>query len=268
MQNVVDHIGRSISLKSRPVRIVSLAAPQTELISYLGLTKHLIARTDSCIHPYWLASLVPSVGTNTKIYVDKIRILKPDLILCNKEINGFDLLPELEKIGPTFYSSITSINDSLRFIADIGILLDCRTESTNLIDKIKFKLRIFNSFMNSKPTRKVAYFIQANPWLVAGGDSFTNALLELNKFKNIYEEMSHFPKIDIERLRHDGDPEVLLLANSDFNFDDSHALKIGNYSNRSNIVFTEHTAFSWPGPRILNSLDYFLELHERLESHF
>src|SRR5210317_2137419 len=100
MQNLADHLGRTISLKNRPVRIVSLAAPQTELISYLGLEKLLIARTDSCIHPYWLASSVPSVGTNTKIHVDKIRILKPDLILCNKEINGFNFLPELEKIAP------------------------------------------------------------------------------------------------------------------------------------------------------------------------
>ena len=268
MKTIKDQLGREISLKTSPKRIISLVPSQTELLCDLALENELIGITKFCVHPYHLKSTKTIVGGTKKVDFEKIKALNPDFILCNKEENTYDFLPELEKIAPTYFSDVNSIQDSIHLISDLGFLLNRRTESVNLIAKINFKLNDFNIFIKDKPVRKVAYFIWANPWMVAGNDTYINELLKLNKFENIYSNMSRYPKIEINKIRHDGDPEVIILSSEPYSFKDEHAMEIGNYTNRSITVFGDGELFSWFGSRLLLSFDYFKKLHEKLESHF
>ena len=268
MKTIKDQLGREISLKTSPKRIISLVPSQTELLCDLALEDELVGITKFCVHPYHLKSTKTIVGGTKKVDFEKIKALNPDFILCNKEENTYDFLPELEKIAPTYFSDVNSIQDSIHLISDLGFLLNRRTESANLIAKINFKLNDFNIFIKDKPVRKVAYFIWANPWMVAGNDTYINELLKLNKFENIYSNMSRYPKIEINKIRHDGDPEVIILSSEPYSFKDEHAMEIGNYTNRSITVFGDGELFSWFGSRLLLSFDYFKKLHEKLESHF
>jgi ABC-type Fe3+-hydroxamate transport system substrate-binding protein len=123
-------------------------------------------------------------------------------------------------------------------------------------------------FVKSKPVRKVAYFIWADPWMVAGNDTFINEMLRLNNFENCYQQMSRYPKVEINRIRHEGDPEIILLSSEPFPFKDEHAMEIATHTNRSITVFANGEMFSWFGSRMLIAFDYFKELHKKLESHF
>lgn len=263
-----DQLGREISLKKPPKRIVSLVPSQTELLCDLALENELIGITKFCVHPYHLKAIKTIVGGTKKVDFEKIKALQPDFILCNKEENSYAFLPELEKIAPTYFSDVNSIEDSINLIADLGNILNKRTEASNLIAKIDFKLSDFKNFIKEKPTRKVAYFIWANPWMVAGNDTYINEILKLNKFENIYANMSRYPKIEINKIRHEGDPDVIILSSEPFSFKDDQALEIGTYTNRSITVFGDGELFSWHGSRLLLSFDYFKELHKKLESHF
>ncbi len=268
MSIIKDQLGREISLKNTPKRIISLVPSQTELLCDLDLENELVGITKFCVHPYHLKSTKTIVGGAKKVDFKKNKALNPNFILCNKEENSFDFLPELEKIAPTYFSNVTTIQDSINLINDLGTLLNRRTESANLIAKINFKLNDFKAFIKDKPTRKAAYFIWANPWMVAGNKTYINELLKLNKFENIYNNMSRYPKIDIHKIRHEGDPEVIILSSEPFSFKDEHAMEIGSYTNRAVTVFGDGELFSWFGSRILHSFDYFKELHAKLESHF
>lgn len=263
-----DQLGREISFKTPPKRIISLVPSQTELLCDLALENELVGITKFCVHPYHLKATKTIVGGTKKVDFAKIKALQPDFILCNKEENSYAFLPELEKIAPTYFSDINSIQDSINLITDLGIILNRRTESSNLIAKIDFKLNDFKNFIKDKPSRKVAYFIWTNPWMVAGNDTYINEMLKLNKFENIYENMSRYPKIEINRIRHEGDPEVIILSSEPFPFKDEHAMEIGTYTNRAITVFADGELFSWPGSRVLLSFDYFKKLHQKLESHF
>ena len=268
MKIVRDQIGREITLKSTPKRIVSLVPSQTELLCHLSLENELVGITKFCIHPYHLKSTKTIVGGTKKVDYEKIKALEPDFILCNKEENAYDMLPELEKIAPTYFSDVNNLNDSIDLILHLGSILNRRTESDNLAHKIEYKLADFKQFIKDKPTRKIAYFIWANPWMVAANDTFINEMLTLNKFENIYADMSRYPKVEINRIRHDGDPDVVILSSEPFPFKDEHAMEIGNYTNRSITVFGDGEMFSWPGSRSLLAFEYFKELHKKLDSHF
>ncbi|VAW23382.1 ABC-type Fe3+-hydroxamate transport system, periplasmic component [hydrothermal vent metagenome] len=268
MKIINDQLGREISIKTPPKRIVSLVPSQTELLCDLALENELVGITKFCIHPYHLKSVKTIVGGTKKVDFNKIKSLQPDFILCNKEENSYAFLPELEKIAPTYFSDVNSIEDAIQLISDLGIILNRRTESVNLIEKINFKLTNFKHFIKDKPTRKVAYFIWANPWMVAANDTYINEILKLNKFENIYQNMSRYPKVEINKIRLEGDPDVIILSSEPFSFKDEHAMEIATYSNRSVTVFADGELFSWFGSRLLRSFDYFKELHKRIESHF
>jgi ABC-type Fe3+-hydroxamate transport system substrate-binding protein len=268
MKIIKDQIGREIVLKNVPKKIVSLVPSQTELLCDLALENEIVGITKFCVHPYYLKSIKTIVGGTKKVDFDNIKALQPDFILCNKEENAYDMLPELEKIAPTYFSNVNSINNSIDLILHLGTILNRRTEADNLVNKIQFKLADFKQFIKDKPTRKVAYFIWAKPWMVAGSDTYINEMLQLNKFENIYEEMSRYPKVEINRIRHDGDPDVVILSSEPFSFNDEHALEIASFTNRSITVFGDGEMFSWFGSRLLLAFNYFKELHKKLESHF
>ncbi|NLP58055.1 ABC transporter substrate-binding protein [Lutibacter sp. B1] len=268
MKTFKDQLGREISLKNTPKRIISLVPSQTELLCDLALENELVGITTFCVHPYHLKSTKAIVGGTKKVDFEKIIALKPDFILCNKEENTYDFLPKLEQIAPTYFSDVNSIDDSLQLIKDLGTILNRRTESTNLIQKLEYKLNNFKEFIKDKETKKVAYFIWFKPWMVTGNDTYINEILKLNKFENIYANMSRYPKVEIDKIRHEGDPDIIILSSEPFHFKDEHAIEIATFTNRSITVFGDGQMFSWYGSRLLLALDYFKELHKKLESHF
>jgi len=268
MKTIKDQLGREIVLKSTPKRIVSLVPSQTELLCDLALENELVGITKFCVHPFHLNSTKTLVGGTKKVDFDKIKSLKPDFILCNKEENSYELLPELEKIAPTYFSDVNTIQDAIDLILRLGSIFNRRIESDNLAHKIEFKLNDFKQFVKGKPIRKVAYFIWAKPWMVVGNDTYINEMLSLNKFENIYANMSRYPKVEINKIRHEGDPDVVILSSEPFPFKDEHAMEIASYTNRSITVFGDGEMFSWFGSRMLLAFDYFKELHKKLESHF
>ncbi len=268
MKIVKDQIGREITLKQTPKRIVSLVPSQTELLYDLALENELVGITKFCVHPFHLKSTKTIVGGTKKVDFEKIKALNPDFILGNKEENSYDFLPELEKIAPTYFSDVNTIQNSVDLVLRLGSIFSRRTEADNLVHKIEFKLNDFKQFIKDKPTRKVAYFIWAKPWMVAGNETYINEMLQLNKFENIYKNMSRYPKVEINKIRHEGDPDVIILSSEPFPFKDEHALEIGTFTNRSITVFGDGEMFSWPGSRMLLAFDYFKELHTKLESHF
>ena len=175
MKLISDQLGREICIKTPPQRIVSLVPSQTELLCDLSLEKELVGITKFCVHPYHLKATKKIVGGTKKVDFEKIKALKPDFILCNKEENSYDFLPELEKIAPTYFSDVTTIQHALDLISDLGQLLNRRTESNNLIQKINFKLTFngvnyeFNISKNNidiKADKKSIVIVQGNERII------------------------------------------------------------------------------------------------------
>ena len=147
-------------------------------------------------------------------------------------------------------------------IEDFGQLFNKRIEAQKWIDKINFGYRDFQQFIKHKPIQKVAYFIWANPYMVAGKNTFINEMLCLNHFENIYDiKEERYPEIIINKMRIQGDPEILLLSSEPFPFTDEHAFELGRYTHHAKIIFVDGELFSWYGSRLVKAFHYFKKLH-------
>lgn len=246
------------------MRIVSLVPSQTELLHDLGLEDQIVGITKFCVHPYHYKSVKTKVGGTKQIKIEKIKALKPDIILCNKEENTKDVVEACQEICEVHVSDLYTIQDTLELIKYYGERFNKRTAAQNIVSKINYKLANFKQFIADKPKVNVAYFIWRNPWMVAANNTFIDHVLELNKFENIYRNLERYPEVDITKIQQEGDPDVVLLSSEPYPFKDEHAFEIGRVAHHPKTIFVDGELFSWYGSRLLKAFDYFKLLRERI----
>ena len=264
MKTLIDQIGTSHSFETSPKRIVSLVPSQTELLYDLGLEDRIVGITKFCVHPYHFKSIKKIVGGTKKVHVEKIRLLQPDIIICNKEENTLEIVEELQKICPVWVTNIITIEDNFKMITDFGLLFKCRTESKKWNDKLAFALSDFKKFIKDMPVKKVAYFIWKNPYMVAGSNTFINELLKLNHFDNMYENKGRYPAIELKKIRLEGDPNLVFLSSEPFPFKEGDAFEIESHAQNAKTIFVDGEMFSWHGSRLLKAFEYFKKMHQKL----
>ncbi|KAF2516435.1 ABC transporter substrate-binding protein [Flavobacterium foetidum] len=266
MKQLTDQIGTIHSFATAPKRIISLVPSQTELLYDLGLQDRIIGITKFCVHPFHFKSTKKIVGGTKKIHFEKIKLLEPDIIICNKEENTPEIVAQLSAICPVWVTNIISIEDNFQMISDFGQMFNCRTEAQKWNDKLAFALSDFKKYVENIEIRKVAYFIWKNPYMVAGNDTYINELLKLNHFKNIYEDKGRYPEIELKKMRLDGDPDIVLLSSEPYPFKEEDAFEIGRFTHHAKTIFVDGEMFSWHGSRLLKAFTYFKLLHERIKN--
>jgi len=264
MIQLKDQLGTTHIFTKTPKRIVSLVPSQTELLYDLGLEDAIVGITKFCIHPIHLKKTKLIVGGTKTIKFEKILALKPDIVICNKEENTKEIVEELSLICPVWITDIVTIEDNLQMISDFGLLFNKRVEAQKWMDKINFAYQDFQLFIKDRPIKKVAYFIWANPYMVAGKNTFINELLQLNNFQNIYLEKGRYPEIELKKIRMEGDPDLVFLSSEPFPFKNEHAFEIGRFTHHAKTIFVDGEYFSWYGSRLVKAFDYFKKIHQKL----
>jgi len=118
MFEITDHLGNIHRFDKTPQRIISLVPSLTETLFELGLEDKIIGITKFCVHPYHLKSVKINVGGTKKVHIEKIKALKPDIIIANKEENTLEVVESLKNICPVFVTDIITVEDSIKTITD------------------------------------------------------------------------------------------------------------------------------------------------------
>lgn len=264
MKTLTDQIGISHTFEKIPQRIISLVPSQTELLVDLGLESNLVGITKFCIHPKDLRTKKQIVGGTKKVDFDKIKALKPDIVICNKEENTLEIVENLRLITTVWVTDIYTVEDNFKMISDFGNLFDCVAKAEIWNTRLSFALSDFKNFIQNKPVKKVAYFIWKNPYMVAASDNFINELLELNHFENAFANQSRYPEIELQKLNVNGDLDFIFLSSEPYPFKEKDILEMANFTNAAKYILVDGEMFSWYGSRLLKAFDYFKELHQKL----
>ncbi|MFY0714578.1 ABC transporter substrate-binding protein [Seonamhaeicola sp. NFXS20] len=261
MTNLKDQINRVISFEKIPKRIVSLVPSQTELLCDLGLEPSIVGVTKFCMHPNYIKTKVTVVGGTKEINLEKIKALKPDIILCNKEENTKEIVEACESICIVHVSDIYTLDDSLQLIKQYGCLFNVEEKALHICNEIEWQCKDFKRFIQNKKQLKVAYFIWKNPWMVAANNTFINYLLTLNSFDNYYKSQNRYPEINLEVK-----PEIglVMLSSEPYPFKEKHKKDLEAFYPNAKIVLVDGEMFSWYGSRLTKAFAYFKALRLNL----
>ncbi len=170
-----DQLGREINLPAVPKRIISVVPSQTELLFYLGLDKEVIGITKFCIHPADKFKSTAKIGGTKQLDIEKIKALKPDLIIANKEENERSQIEALMEFCPVWISDISNLPQAIDMIERVGALVGREMEANVLSQAINQQ---FNNLTIQQTNLRTAYFIWRKPYMVAGKNTFIDSMLQ------------------------------------------------------------------------------------------
>ncbi len=254
-----DQLNNTIELNAFPKRIISLVPSQSELLWNLGLREELVGITKFCIHPKELHESVTLVGGTKTLNIAKIRSLKPDVIIGNKEENDQAQIEALQKEFKVWMSDIFTLTDSLSMIEGIGELVGKKEEAEKLTSQIS------SSFKDLKQTHQtVLYFIWNKPYMLAGRATFIGHLLEKIGLKNCISDInSRYPTLSLDDIIN-LNPELIFLSSEPYPFKETHVKELQKRLPNTRILIVDGELFSWYGSRLTHSVTYFNKLIKSL----
>jgi len=247
----IDQMNRTIRLEKTPRRIVSLVPSQTELLYDLGCKDRVVGITKFCIHPDKWFREKTRVGGTKQLNFDRIAELEPDLIIANKEENTKDDIERLALDYPVYISDISNVDDALKMIQAIGQIVNESNRAQVLSNQI---LNDYQSW--PQLDGKVLYFIWANPFMVAGKNTFIGQVLSDLGLENAIDDPSaRYPELkelEISQL----DLEYVFLSSEPFPFKEKHIKHLEKLT-QSKVLLVDGEMFSWYGSRMLKMKSYF-----------
>lgn len=260
MPTFIDQTGHRTELNTSAKRIISIVPSQTEFIWQLGLKDELVGITKFCIHPEEMFRTKTRVGGTKSLDIEKIRALKPDLIIGNKEENEREQIEELQKEFNVWMSDIFDFEDSFTMMLEIGKMTGKETEAESLVSQSKKAVLSVKGIFNQE---KILYFIWNKPYMLAGKHTFINYMLNHLGFKNLAEHLDRYPELSLQQIN-ELNPQYCFLSTEPFPFKEEHVAEMNKLVTKSKAVIVDGEMFSWYGSHLIQLPAYINELKKAL----
>ncbi|PNY79368.1 ABC transporter substrate-binding protein [Deinococcus koreensis] len=258
---VRDDLGRVVTLKAPPRRIIAMLPSHTETLAAIGAEGTLIAVDEYSNYPRTLTDRLPKVGSGYQPNIEKIVALNPDLVLAD-ESSGSRLTEKLAAAGLTVYGGTAqTFGEVFEKIAVLGRLTNHEAGATRLITTMRTDLNALQASVVGLPKVSTYFEIDPTPYSV-GPNSFIGALIAKAGGQTIVPAaLGDFPKIDPEVIVK-ANPQVMVglsLADARVRpgWNTLRAVQAGRVSEPT---AEENDALSRPGPRLAVALRALIRL--------
>lgn len=251
-----DQLQRTILLDTRPKRIVSLVPSQTELLYDLGLDAEVIGITKFCVHPANWFNTKTRIGGTKNLHIEKIKALRPDLILANKEENVQEQIEALASFAPVWVSDVNDLAGALSMIEEIGMLTGKAEAATAWSTQLRNAFALLEQQRCRRTPIPTAYLIWKDPYMTVGGDTFISSMMAQVGLLNVFHAQHRYPEITVRELQEKA-VSLILLASEPYPFQQKHIAQLQAELPGIEIRLTDGEMFSWYGSRMLKAAAYF-----------
>lgn len=258
---LTDQFGREVLIPEPPLRIVSTAPSNTEILFALGLGERVVAVSDWCDYPPAARDL-PKIGDIFPVNVEKVLSFRPDLVLAH-EFSGRESVLKLEELGlPVLAFKPDSFTDILESIILIGRATGRTAAAGELVGRLRGILEEVEAAsrhgVEAGKRRLKVYAGEIGGELLwaAGPGSFLDQAIALAGGENIAGELAKpWGQMNMEIIL-EKDPDVILLtipgADPESVYGDKLWRETAAVKKRQ--VFAIDNRYSIPGPRMIEAL--------------
>lgn len=208
---VVDDLGRIVHIPKTVDRVISLSSGIDEIIYALGCGDMLVGRD-------YYTSFPPQVKNVTIIYSKGGLNLELALSLNPQVVFAWWYqkyrLEQLEKYVPVVYVNPKSVNDVLKTIKLVGIILGVEDEADNLVKYMSNYISLVRNRVKNMPeeNRVKVYYELGGLGKTVGYDTFTNELITMAGGYNIALKVSadRYPKLTPEYIIKEN-PDIIVV---------------------------------------------------------
>ena len=267
-----DGLGRTVTLRTQPKRIVSMAPSLTEILYYLGLEDRIAGVTQFSYYPPE-AALKPNVGSYNNLNAEKIVSLNPDLAIGTKDGNKSTTVRLLEQAGiPVYIVDPRNIEEVISTIYAIGELCGVGKRARELSTRLS--TRVSRICARTMSLKRPLVFLQINikPIMTVNKNTFHHDVIRLAGGYNMTgDEPITYPRISIEEVVRRG-PGVIIISSMERGGSFERARKdwmkwssIPAVKNRR-VHLINSDLIDRPSPRIVKGLEFMTRLiHPEVE---
>jgi len=257
-QHLHDDLSRAVTLPAHPHRIMALAASMTEMLYAVADTATIVGRTQVCDYP--AAALRKPVVNSYPLDVERLLLLKPDVVFTVEGITSPDDAARVEKLGiPVYYQRYEKVDDILRGLRDLGRILGRSAQARRLTDSLTAALQAVRQLPAPTPAPAVLAITWQDPIYVYGQNTLFTDKIRLAGGRNALTEKfpQPYPALTREYILK-LNPNVLLggrLGKMDSTFFKTYPelRRIQAYQ-QGRIYQATDDLMSRPGPRVVESV--------------
>lgn len=259
---VIDDLGREVILRQTPVKIVSIAPSNTEILFALGLGDKVVGVTDSCDYPE-AAKSKPKVGS-VELDYEKIVEIAPDLVVAVGSLQR-QAIDRLSELGICVLAvDPKTVDGVLHAITLTGKATGAEDRAATLVAELSRRIEAVTAKVSSigaSARPRVFVEIWNEPLMTAGPGTFVDELISAAGGENIaHDARGEWPQFSAEAVI-ERDPEVVILTG----FNKAEALARpawqGISAYRSGRVHELHPdLLVRPGPRLVQGLEELAKL--------
>ncbi len=257
---VQDDRGHELTLEQPAARIVSLAPNLTELLFEAGAGEKLIGAVAYSDFPD-AARRIPRIGEASRLNIEEILALKPDLIVAWKTGNNREDYEKLEKIGLKVY--VLEPDRLVRIpniIEDLGRLTGTENIADAAADDFRGRYADLQRRYAGRTPVRVFYQIWEWPLMTINGAHFISDVLLQCGGENIFASLPLLaPTVDLEAVIA-SDPQAILINASAGNPDNWRRWPTVTAARLGNLFTIHDDLISRPTSRLLDGMEQLCDI--------
>lgn len=209
---VRDSEGRSINVPKPATRIISLSPSITELIFAAGGGDRLVGVIKFSDYPN-AAKRISVIGDSRELDIERIMMLKPDLLVAWHQGNSAKQIERLQKLGiPLFFSDAYRLSDIPRNIQLLGKLMNTEQQANQVAVNFRQQLEnLTKQYQHLSPVR-VFYQVWDQPLFTLNGQQIVSDALRVCGGVNVFASQAiTAPNVSIEAVLQKN-PEVIVAT--------------------------------------------------------
>lgn len=186
---VVDDMGRQVTMEAQARRIISLAPSVAELLFAAGAGRRVVGTVRFTDFPP-PARRIPRIGDATHLDMERILMLKPDLVVAWHSSLPARTLRQLNDLGLTVYiTEPRALNMIASDIKRLGRLAGSAGQAEAKAARFTARLqRLRRRYSDRSPVR-VFFQTWDDPLMTVNGSHFISHLLRLCGARNVFADL-------------------------------------------------------------------------------
>jgi len=196
---VTDDSGTTVRLAAPARRIVSLAPHITETLFAIGAGERIVGTVEYSDYPE-AAKRIPRVGGYSRLDLEAVAALKPDLVIAWESGNAKAHIDKLRSLGLAIYiSQPNHIDDVATALERFGQLTGLPDAGRAAASHFRTRLAALHGRYASRPTVRTFYQIWKQPLMTVGAPQIISDAIKLCGGENVFAALPTMaPTVTVE----------------------------------------------------------------------